>query len=356
MRPLLLLAVAACTSSGPADITGPYTGPVSRFVVDRFVLPSDTADARALADDLDGNGYPDNQLGAVVASLAQQSDATTHAADMIASGAIASFVEIQAPSLSRAQAASVTFYGADGEAATAMGGTIGTGGVFVSNATRTTRVPGRAIVHLPVFADADPSVLQLDAMEIELVPDGAGGYDATIHGGVPLASVATAMCQGMQQMIYARPDDHYILAGAFDMNRDGTITCDELAASSLIKSLTASDVTLFGEPDVSLGFGVHLAPCETGRCAGAVADPCHDRVQDGGETGVDCGGSCGACVVASPTCSDGVRDGLETDVDCGWNCGGCALGKHCVSATDCVSGADCIDLQFQPPGTCQAHH
>lgn len=348
MRPLLLLAVAACTSSSPTDITGPFTGPVSRYVVDRFALPATYSDARTLADDLDGNGYADNQLGSLVSSLATQADVTTHAADMIASGAIASSVEIQAPSLDRAAKASVTFYGAAGEPATAMGGTIGTGGVFVSNPTRTTRVPGLAIVHLPVFADADPSAFAVDAMEIELVPDGAGGYDATIRGGVPTSDVATAVCAGMQQMIYARPDDHYILANAFDANHDGQLTCDEIADSSLVKAVTAPDVTLFGQPMVSIGFGVHLAPCASGRCAGAVADHCHDRVLDGDETAVDCGGSCGACVIAAPTCSDGVRDGLETDVDCGWNCASCALGKHCESAADCVTGASCV-----APGICR---
>ncbi|MCB9295392.1 MAG: hypothetical protein H6559_20050 [Lewinellaceae bacterium] len=41
---------------------------------------------------------------------------------------------------------------------------------------------------------------------------------------------------------------------------------------------------------------------------------CEDGIQNGDETGVDCGGSsCPAC----PTCSDGVQNGDETGVDCG---------------------------------------
>ena len=44
---------------------------------------------------------------------------------------------------------------------------------------------------------------------------------------------------------------------------------------------------------------------------------CSDGVQNGNETGRDCGGGCSAC---PPTCSDGVRNAAETGIDCGGNC------------------------------------
>jgi len=40
---------------------------------------------------------------------------------------------------------------------------------------------------------------------------------------------------------------------------------------------------------------------------------CTDGIQNGNETGVDCGGNCPAC----PTCFDGIQNGTETGVDCG---------------------------------------
>jgi len=40
---------------------------------------------------------------------------------------------------------------------------------------------------------------------------------------------------------------------------------------------------------------------------------CFNGIQDGDETGVDCGGSCAPC----PTCDDGIQNGGETGVDCG---------------------------------------
>ncbi len=89
---------------------------------------------------------------------------------------------------------------------------------------------------------------------------------------------------------------------------------------------------------------------------------CSDHMRNGGETDIDCGGSCakcnlgqqcqsshdcqsGACgssdlgmVCLASTCSDTVKNGNETDIDCGGNCGKCGSNKSCVSASDCQSG------------------
>jgi len=44
---------------------------------------------------------------------------------------------------------------------------------------------------------------------------------------------------------------------------------------------------------------------------------CNDGIQNGQETGVDCGGpTCPPCE-AAPTCTDGIQNGQETGVDCG---------------------------------------
>ncbi|MCR9102804.1 MAG: T9SS type A sorting domain-containing protein, partial [bacterium] len=43
---------------------------------------------------------------------------------------------------------------------------------------------------------------------------------------------------------------------------------------------------------------------------------CDDGIQNGDETGVDCGGSCEPCVTP-PTCDDGIQNGDEEGVDCG---------------------------------------
>ena len=48
---------------------------------------------------------------------------------------------------------------------------------------------------------------------------------------------------------------------------------------------------------------------------GAPAPTCTDGVQNGNETGVDCGGP--DCPPCAPSCTDGIQNGNETGVDCG---------------------------------------
>lgn len=52
------------------------------------------------------------------------------------------------------------------------------------------------------------------------------------------------------------------------------------------------------------------------------AATCMDGIQNGDETGVDCGGDCDPC----PTCMDGIQNGDETGVDCGGTCDPCEVG------------------------------
>lgn len=66
---------------------------------------------------------------------------------------------------------------------------------------------------------------------------------------------------------------------------------------------------------------------------------CSDGVQNGDESGVDCGGSCAACG-AEPTCDDGVQNGDETGVDCGGDCAACTTEKSCVSTMSCSEHRD----------------
>ena len=53
-------------------------------------------------------------------------------------------------------------------------------------------------------------------------------------------------------------------------------------------------------------------PCDTFCVA-----TCEDGIQNGDETGIDCGGSNCILPCAPPTCFDGIQNGLETGVDCG---------------------------------------
>lgn len=67
---------------------------------------------------------------------------------------------------------------------------------------------------------------------------------------------------------------------------------------------------------------------------------CSDGIQNQGETGIDCGGPCPAC----PTCSDGIQNQGEAGVDCGGPCPACPPPPTPCGASTCYncSGASCV--------------
>jgi hypothetical protein len=344
-------ALGACASDpGPIE----YTGVPRRFVVDSITLPTNNTMARELALDIDGDKRVDNQLGMVIGFLASFDDVTTHGDDMIAAGAIASSVEILADDFTTDDTVAVSYVGIAGESPLLVGGSL-EAGAFV------TTVAGAATIHLPVLVDADPIVLRLRRMRAVLVPDGNGGYTANIGGAVDADEVRAAAFASIREMIENRPSSHVAFFRMLDTNpQDFELTQTEVETNSLIESLLAPDITRNSEPMLSLGFRVHLKACAEGACiAGPPATTCFDRVLDGDETDVDCGGSCAKCAreaatcslasdcesnacdggtCAAPSCDNGVRDGHETDVDCGSQCGDCAVGRACWSNADCASG------------------
>lgn len=354
-RAFLVLALGACAADQAQQPD--YTGETRRFVVDSIAVPTSSTEAREYGADLNGDRSADNQLGAVCGLLQNIGDLATHPDDMVASGVIASTVEITADDFTNDDSVALRYIGADGDPAELVGGALESGRF-------TTEWDGAGSAHLPVFVDADPSVLHLVHMRATLVPDGSGGFDATIQGAVPADSALAATYAGLSQMFETRPVDHVGFFRLLDTEPyDYMVTQDELAANTLIMSFLAPDLDLDGSQMLSIGFRVHLTPCADGRCAEASEPSCFDRVQDGDETDVDCGGPCGACAAglscndasdcqtgacdgtcAPASCDNGVRDGFETDVDCGTECGPCATGEACFSDADCESyqcGAPC---------------
>jgi hypothetical protein len=106
----------------------------------------------------------------------------------------------------------------------------------------------------------------------------------------------------------------------------------------------------------STGADCTSAVCSDGVCQVAT---CGDGVHNQDESGVDCGGNdpdCARCAVGvecsvtsdciSGSCLDGqcidcsnaVQDGLETGPDCGGRCGPCGPGQTCLASSDCTSG------------------
>ena len=84
--------------------------------------------------------------------------------------------------------------------------------------------------------------------------------------------------------------------------------------------------------------GARESLATSGACGASSGPTCTDGIQNGNETGVDCGGTCPAC----PTCTDGVQNGNETGVDCGGSCAPCS-GSTCTDGVQNgnETGVDC---------------
>lgn len=72
------------------------------------------------------------------------------------------------------------------------------------------------------------------------------------------------------------------------------------------------------------------AECDTCPTHSSTVATCNDGIQNGDETGIDCGGSCSPCA----TCSDGIQNQGETGVDCGGPCPPCTTSS--LQATGAV--------------------
>ena len=115
-------------------------------------------------------------------------------------------------------------------------------------------------------------------------------------------------------------------SGSYTVTSDGST----LASGGAFGSSETTNICVGGGPAPTCNDGVQNGN-ETGvDCGGpdcADCPTCNDGVQNGNETGVDCGGSdCATC----PTCNDGVQNGNETGVDCG--------GPDCADCPTCNDG------------------
>jgi hypothetical protein len=374
VRLWVVVALGACSPSS-SDVTGPFTGELRTYHVDMIRLPRDSAEAAALAADLDGDGMPENQLGTATAVLATTNDLSTHGADMIATCLLDSGVAIHADDFVSDDSVAVSYHGFQGAYTKHVGGRF-TNGSFVSNRTRDTKVPGLAGLHLPVFVNASPMSLYLYGMEMELQPDGNGGYDGIMRGGMYMPTPGGAVSSGLQEMFETEPERHLVFLRTIDTNRDDQLGYQEIQ-DSIIALLVRPDIALVTPPfgtgmipdaiaeprpgdapdSMSVAFAFHITPNVPPCARESPTNPCRDRVRGGDETDVDCGGSCQTCwagkycSVASDcqsgacdegrcrmhTCSDGVKNGFESDIDCGGSCGPCATGRGCAADTDCAS-------------------
>jgi len=99
--------------------------------------------------------------------------------------------------------------------------------------------------------------------------------------------------------------------------------------------------------------GFRYSLTQSAACGDTPTPTCTDGIQNGDETGVDCGGSCAPC--ATPTCDDGIQNGDETGVDCGGaDCPACPATCDDGIQNGNETGVDCGGPDCSPcsTGTC----
>jgi hypothetical protein len=108
----------------------------------------------------------------------------------------------------------------------------------------------------------------------------------------------------------------------------------------------------------TLASGAQFGASEsTDFCLGDTGTPptCDDGIQNGQETGIDCGGpDCPPCPV-EPTCDDGIQNGQETGIDCGGpDCPPCPVEPTCDDGIQNgqETGVDCGGPDCPPCPTC----
>jgi hypothetical protein len=298
---LALLSGCSASTSAPKDIVGPFIGPMRRFYVSSIALPMQRSD---FAADLNGDDRADNQLGNIVGGLAGQRVANYHIDEIVAARVIDATVDIISddPSLFYDPTVGVVWNGVAGQPGELTGGVLANA-IVSTNRVALTQHPAAGMVSLPLFKDADPTVVPVASYQLTLFDDGAGGFIGQLNGVVIGGLTARAWPQ-LQQMLAAHPEEHTQLVKTLDSDKDGKVSLDELTHAAIIQNVTSPDVHWepggaepTGEPNaLSIAFGFTLAPCIDDACTRPVAAPaCHDRIKNGDEQQVDCGGSCETC-------------------------------------------------------------
>jgi hypothetical protein len=97
--------------------------------------------------------------------------------------------------------------------------------------------------------------------------------------------------------------------------------------------------------------GARASLTSSNGCGSPVEPTCNDGIQNGDETGVDCGGAnCPAC--PEPTCDDGIQNGDETGVDCGGSsCAACPATCDDGVQNGDEEGVDCGGSSCAPCST-----
>jgi hypothetical protein len=273
---VLIASLALACSAG--DVNSPTTGAITQWVVDAITIPTTPSAATQAGFDLDGDGFPDNALGNVLAALQSAAGAgfTMQAAmtSGIASGAIVQLISVQSDDATLASDAAAAAHWYTGHATAgftagahtinssiAAGSFVGTLAAhdYTSSNPATTSTPVTVTLPITLFAGGTPIHLPLNGAHVQWHFSGTTGIaSGEIQGSIRLQDLNTLFIPEMAQAINSAiqadtaSSTAHALKSIFDQGGcagavagDGMITICEVSSNALFQTLLAPDVHIY---------------------------------------------------------------------------------------------------------------
>ncbi|MGM5487597.1 MAG: hypothetical protein ACQESG_01480 [Nanobdellota archaeon] len=194
-----------------------------------------------------------------------------------------------------------------------------------------------------VFAVSITLVLLVCSLSV-FVFFGGSSSDVTAQPDIPTYSLKASVDEGIlsiENAFSSEAVEGYTVFPTYRVYESGTnslvlrwtVTDGIQPGITVTKDLTLAPGTY--DIKASLNYkGTDITGSDSFVIDGEAEATCSDKIQNQGETGIDCGGPCEECV----SCSDGIKNQGEDDVDCGGPCSPCMEeSKKCNDYNPCTN-------------------
>jgi len=272
------------TITGDAKTGGDASAGLSlQTVMSKMLMPSN-AGAHAL--DLDGNGVKDNHVGRILAALAAANSSLDLQAQLdtqMQNGELLLLNELTAPSLKQTDKATLrAFFGKDLDTNAANNftgsGAFGIGAISPTNAVLHGKITGGQLIAgpgnlaIPIPLGKIYVVLSAKLVQVHATVTDKGLTSGILAAAIPISEMSTTMIPALANEMHRQYNDPNVtptgkkmLEKTFDLDKDGSITADELRKNPIIGlMLDSADVDTDGDkiPDaMSVGLGFEAVTC-----------------------------------------------------------------------------------------------
>jgi len=259
------VALVGCGGGGGGEVTKVDGTNSSKYASSSITLPKNST---TLAFDLDGDGTPDNKLGAIISGLAAVNLMPQDGADKaVMDGSLVLLMEEVSTdatqqsasnagtklSVANAAASPPKYDGSDTftiNSSTSTAQFYGNiaAGTYTSNDPATTKNPVVLTIELPLVAGQMALSIPVTAGRITYKADASGHVTGgQINGALKKTDVDMTVLPAVASLITKQVMDPNASSAIkmFDINMDGTVTVDELKQNTLISNFLAPDIQLF---------------------------------------------------------------------------------------------------------------